>query len=81
MIGTVLAVARTTAGAVCARPGDAGLAPGETTTTSACVCYLVDRRPAAPDVPPGYVLRTADPDGWLAAPAAAGVGSRPNGPT
>jgi RimJ/RimL family protein N-acetyltransferase len=66
VIGTVLAVARTTAGAVASRPGDSHLARGERTTLTGCVSYLVDRRPAATAVPPGYELRTADADGWLA---------------
>lgn len=66
VIGIVLAVGRTNAGAVRTRPGDAHLAPGESTTTSACVGYLVDRHPAVPVVPAGYDVRTADPDGWLA---------------
>lgn len=66
VIGAVLAVARTTAGDVASRPGDTNLSPGERTTVTGCLSYLVDRRPATPTVPPGYELRTADADGWLA---------------
>jgi hypothetical protein len=62
----VLAGARSADGSVGSRPGDTQLIPGDTTTTAASVCYLIDRRPAPPTVPAGYELRTADPDGWLA---------------
>jgi len=65
VIGTVLAVARTTTGVVASRPGDTHLAPGERTTTTGCVSYLIDERPAVTALPSGSELRTADADGWL----------------
>jgi RimJ/RimL family protein N-acetyltransferase len=64
--GVVLAVGRSAGGRLGTRPGDEQLALGDLTTTSASVCYLIDRPPARPTVPAGYQLREADPDGWLA---------------
>jgi GNAT superfamily N-acetyltransferase len=65
--GTVLAVGRTTAGRVVSRPGNTGPIPGEATQTSGCVSFLVESPLPVVPLATGYVLRTDDPDGWLAA--------------